>query len=120
MWLYRTMTDSLILLLTWIPNLSSSPRMRSAPQVRFSFTARLIQATRSSVNGGLPRFCCGFDLHLQKRLNSSRCQRNTVSGCTMINASFHVRSLLAQSTMRDRSRQVSFERLVCRWSMISC
>ena len=38
----------------------------------------------------------------------------------MINASFHVLNLLDNRTMKDRSCQVSFGRLVCRWSMISC
>jgi hypothetical protein len=70
----------IVLLLTRMLNLSSSPRMCSAPQVRFSLAIRLIKATKSSVKGGLP--CLGrvLDLRFQKRLNSSRCQRSTVSG----------------------------------------
>jgi len=110
----------MVLLLTRRPNFSSSPRIRSAPQRRFALAIRLIDDTRSSVSGGLPRFRLDLDLRFHTRRNSSRCQRKSVSGCTMTSVSFHVRSLLASNTKSARSRQVSFGRPSCRCSTINC
>jgi hypothetical protein len=48
-----------------------------------------------------------FDLRRQTSRKKSRCQRSKVSGCTIIKASFHPRSLLARNTTIGRSRHVS-------------
>jgi hypothetical protein len=106
--------------LTRSPSFSSSPRMRSAPQVRFSWAIRLIKATISSASGGLPRFPLDLDLRFHTHANSARCHLNTVSGCAISSAFFHVRSLLDNSTDNARSRQVSFGRFDCRLSTINC
>ena len=59
----------------------------------------LIRAMSASESGGLPGFDSAFDLHLQTKRKTSRSQRSKVSGCTIIKASFHPRSLLARKTM---------------------
>ena len=106
-------------LLTRSPSFSSSPRMRSAPQVRFSLAICLMSATTSSAKGGLPGRR-DLDLRLHTQRNKSRCQRSTVSGCTMTSACFYVGNLLASSTNSERSRQDRAGRFTCRASTISC
>jgi pimeloyl-ACP methyl ester carboxylesterase len=71
------------------PKCLSSPRIRSAPQVAFSRANRLMRAMSSSESGGLPGLDSAFDLCLQTKRKTSRCQRSKVSGCTIIKTSFH-------------------------------
>ncbi len=42
-----------------------------------------------------------FDLCFQNKQKNFRCERRKVSGCTMKNACFHVRPILARSTRRN-------------------
>jgi hypothetical protein len=93
---------------------------RYPTQVWFSSASRLIKVTISPVRGGLPGFRLDLDLRFHTRRNSSRCHLNTVSGCTITSAFFHVCSLLDNSTNNVRSRQVNFRRFVCRLRTINC
>ena len=90
---------------TWIPSLSSSPRIRSAPQSRFSATMRRISSTRSGDTRGVGDIV-DRDFQRQSKRNPSRCQRSTVSGFTSSSASRHLGSTAASSVIRVRS---------CRW-----
>src|SRR5450759_540836 len=67
-------------LLTTIPNLSSSPRMRSVPQSRFSWEIRAMRSLTSRLSRGRPRLV--RDFQLQYRRHPLRCHRRTVSGWT--------------------------------------
>jgi len=103
---------------TRIPSFSNSPRIRSAPQSRLFFAMSLIKAMVSA-----DTFACvdfGFDFCLQKRRKPRRCQRRSVSGCTMKSACFHVRTILARRTRSNRSAFVHAGRFTCRFSMMSC
>jgi hypothetical protein len=61
-----------------------------------------------------------FDLRLQYRRKSSRCQRRRVSGWTMKSVCFQARTVLAKSTRRMRSFFVHAGRFTCRLRMMSC
>src|SRR5665213_3059149 len=63
--------------------------MRGAPHVRFSATMRKINSRSSLHVGFLPTTACLRESHFQYSLNPLRCQRMTVSGCTMTSAPFH-------------------------------
>jgi hypothetical protein len=102
---------------TRIPSLSNSPRMRSAPQSRLFLAISLINAIVSVATLGLA--VLAFDLYLQKRRNPSRCQRRRVSGWTIKSACLQVRTVLARSTKRIRSRLVHIGRWICRRRMMS-
>src|ERR1035437_450827 len=67
-------------LLTTIPSLSSSPRMRSVPQSRFSWEIRAMRPLTSRLSRGRPRLV--RDLQLQYSRQPLRCHRRTVSGWT--------------------------------------
>jgi hypothetical protein len=58
---------------TRMPSFNSSPRIRSAPQSRFSLAICLIKAIVSAATFGLWEEV--FDLRFQNRRKSSRCQR---------------------------------------------
>jgi len=70
----------IVRLLTLIPSLSSSPRMRSAPHSR---PRPAISRMRSIVSGGSGDVFRGRDRRRQNRRKPARCQRTTVSGWTM-------------------------------------
>ena len=70
----------MVRLLTRMPSLSSSPRMRSAPQRRFRRAMSWISPTISGCTGARPG---GFrERRRQNRRDASRCQRGSVSGWT--------------------------------------
>ena len=70
----------IVRLLTGIASLSSSSLMRSAPQSRFSWDSRVINATTSLESRGLLE--AALALRRQKRRYPARCQRRIVSGLT--------------------------------------
>jgi hypothetical protein len=78
-----------------------------------------VPSTQSSAKGCLPFFPLRLDLRLQTRRKSSRCQRSSVSGWTIISAVFQLGSLLAMRTSSARSRQVSVGRFTRRCSTMS-
>jgi hypothetical protein len=72
---------------TRIPSFSfNSFAMRSSPQIGFSAAIFQIRSRRSLGKRGLP---VGLDFQRQKSRNPLRCQRSSVSGFTLINASRH-------------------------------
>ena len=76
----------MVRLLTLIPSLSSSPRMRSAPHKR---PRAAMSRMRSIVSGGSGDVFRGRDRCRQNRRKPARCQRRTVSGWTMAIARCH-------------------------------
>ena len=108
----------MVRLQTRIPNLSNSPRIRSAPQSRLSLAICLIKATVSWDILGVRE--AARDLYFQKSLKPWRCQRNSVSGWTMNSACFQVRTILARSTRSMRSLLVQAGRFTCRRRISSC
>ena len=102
-------------LLTSIPSISNSPRIRSAPHNWFSFAIFSISAIVSAEIFGLP-----CDFRRQYLRNNSRCQRKRVSGWTMWLACFQNVVKCDRNTRPTRSRLVSCGRLICRFSTISC
>ncbi len=90
-----------------MPNLRSSPRIRSAPHSRFS------AARRGRCDA--PR-----DLARQTRRKPCRCQRSRVSGCTMRSAARHPRVRRARRTRWRRSAGASTGRLTWRPRTTSC
>ena len=107
----------MVRLLTRISSLRSSPRMRSAPQSRLLAAISLINVIVSCESLGLLERA--FDLCFQNTRKSSRCQRRSVSGCTIKSACFQVRTILARNTRSTRSVFWYTGRLICRRKMIS-
>ncbi len=62
------------------PSLSSSPRMRSVPQSRFSWEIRAMRSLTSRLSRGRPSLV--RDFQLQYNRHPLRCHRRTVSGWT--------------------------------------
>jgi len=60
-----------------------------------------------------------LDLRFQYQRKSSRCQRSTVSGCTITRACCQVRTSLASRTRRRRSVLVNVGRFTCRLRTMS-
>jgi hypothetical protein len=60
------------------PSLSSSPRIRGAPQVGFSVTIRKIKARTSMLTRFRPPICLTLETHVQYKRNPARCQFTTV------------------------------------------
>ena len=85
-----------------MPSLRSSPRMRSAPQRRFSVPMRRMKWMTSG-----ERRCAldGFrrERHFQKSRRPSRCQRRSVSGLTSTNMSRQRENTAARATKSARS-----------------
>ncbi len=67
---------------TRMPSFRSSPRMRSAPQSRFSSAILRINAIVETQTRGSAGRRRRQECHFQKSLNPSRCQRTRVSGRT--------------------------------------
>jgi len=108
----------MVRLLTRISSLRSSPLMRSAPQSRLFAALSWIKVMVSHESRGLLERA--FDLCLQNKRKSSRCQPRSVSGWTRKSACFQVRTILASCTRRSRSVFLYTGRLTCRRRMISC
>ena len=99
---------------TWKLNLSSSPRMRGAPQVGFSTTIRRIKARSSLLTRFRPRTCLTPETHVQYKRNPARCQFTTVLGVTKTRG-FPDQHIL-NTTQNSRCRAVNRRRgrCVCR------
>ena len=108
----------MVRLLTRMPSLSSSPRMRSAPQRRFSRSIRWMSWTVSGTRRGSHRR--ERDLHRQKRRKPCRCHLRTVSGFTSSTVSCQVRVIAASATITARSCLRSRGRFAWRRTTISC
>ena len=88
-------------LLTRMPSLSSSPRIRSAPHRPLAVAMAWIRSMSSTRNR--PRAPLRLDLWCQRRVNRSRCQRRRVSGLTTWRASRHAVCSRARNTRISRS-----------------
>jgi len=108
----------IVRLLTLIPTLSNSPRMRSAPQSR---PRAAMSRMRSIVSRGSGDVFRGRDRRRQNRRKPARCQRRTVSGWTMAIARRHDGNRRAPMSSFSRSRRLSFgcllrrRRTLTRW-----
>jgi hypothetical protein len=71
--------------------------------VRFSATMRKISSRRSLLVGFLPTTACLREIHFQYSSNPARCQRTTVSGCTITSAPFHPGQSWRNRTQKTRS-----------------
>ncbi len=90
---------------TRMPSFKSSPRMRSAPQRRFSIAMRRMGAMTSGAMRG-SRKPSERDLFRRGTRNPARCQRRTVSGLTRSRARLHRgRSLASRTADRARGRE---------------
>ena len=101
----------MVRLLTLMPSLSNSPRMRSAPHKR---PRRAMSRMRSMVSFGKGESFRGRERIRQKRRKPARCQRRTVSGCTTAIARRHVRSNEEPRSSFSLSVSPSFGRFVPR------
>jgi len=92
--------------------------MRSAPHVLFSTD---IWRMRAMVSAGiLDPEDGGLDFRRQMMRYNSRCQRNSVSGCTMSRACLQYGVTRASRSSLIRSNPVSLGRFLWRWRMMSC
>jgi hypothetical protein len=101
----------MVRLLTLIPSLSSSPRIRSAPHRR---PRAAMSRMRLIVSGGSGDVFRGRDRRRQNRRKPARCQRRTVSGWTMAIARRHDGNKRAPMISFSRSTRLSFGRLLRR------
>ena len=101
----------MVRLLTLIPSLSSSPRMRSAPHSR---PRAAMSRIRLMVSGGSGDVFRGRDRRRQNWRKPARCQRRTVSGWTRTIARRHDSNHLAPRSSFSRSTKWSFGRLLRR------
>jgi hypothetical protein len=104
---------------TRMPSFRSSPRMRSAPQSRFSAASHRIRSTFSGETRGGDA-SGGLDRARQKSLKPSRCQRRIVSGFITRSASRHRGTRRARITRRPRSQLVNLGLLTVRAATMSC
>jgi hypothetical protein len=93
---------------TRIPSLSSSPRIRSAPQRGFRAAISPMSAAR--LVGLRPR---GRDRQRYRSRKPSRCHRSTVAGCTSATAVRHAVVHLVSTAMVRRCEPVNITRLPC-------
>jgi len=92
------------------PSIFSSPWIRGAPQVLFSMTMRKMSSRSAFGVGFLPDRARAREIHFQYVLNPARCQRTTVSGCTMRRTRLHsgqnrrrmIQNTLSWATRRGR------------------
>ncbi len=93
---------------TRIPSLSSSPRIRSAPQILFAMAIVRINATASAASLRSVR----EDLLLRRQVqrNLSRCHRRIVSGWTMATTRCHPGNVAALSMSMNLSSGISLGR----------
>ena len=108
----------MVRLLTRIPSLSNSPRIRSAPRSRFSWASCLMSAIVSGAICSLWRLLVVF--RHQSIRNNSRCQRRRVSGGTLCRACCQKLVNLASEMRRVRSEFFRRGLFACRLRMISC
>jgi len=109
----------IVRLAMWMPSFSSSPRIRSAPQVALDSAMRRMSSMRSGASRG--RGLPGLrDFKRQKRRNPWRCQRRIVSGFTSRTASRHRGTNRATRTSRPRSCDRKAGRLTLRETTMSC
>ena len=94
MYLDTTASDTLI------PSFNNSPWIHGAPHKGLASHMRRIKARIFGSIGGRPRF---RHLRIQWRRNPSLCQRITISGLTICNASRHWGQSLDTSVQNDRS-----------------
>src|SRR5215475_9782930 len=106
----------IVRLLTLIPSLSSSPRMRSAPHSRPRAAMSRISWIVSRGRGDVLR---GRDRRRQNRRKPVRCQRRTVSGWTRTIARRHDGNHRAPRSSFSRSTRWSFGRLLWRRSTLT-
>jgi len=102
-----------------MPSFRSSPRIRSAPQSRFSLAMRSMSSIVSLANGDL-RTLPDLDLRLQSSRNPSRCHRRIVSGFTRRTVSRQRRAMLASNTSRPLSCGRKRDCLTLRDATMSC
>ena len=99
-----------------MPNLSNSPRMRSAPHSGFCVAISRISAPQSV--GGRPG---RRDRRRQKARNPARCQRSTVAGLMSKVASRQSGAMRAANTMVSRCHALHRTRpTILRSATISC
>ncbi len=106
----------MVRLLTLMPSLSSSPRIRSAPQSR---PRRAMSRMSSTVSAGSGEPLRGRDLQRQKRRNPARCQRRMVSGWTSAMAPRQEGRSVAPMTSFNRSIGPSAGLFTCRLRTLS-
>ncbi len=108
-------------LLTRIPSLSSSPRIRSAPQSAFSVAIFLMSAMRSALAGFAALCARRRVFQRQNNLKPCRCQRSKVSGLVTSRASRQCLAIDASVTSSAPSRMVTDHHFLgLRVAMISC
>jgi hypothetical protein len=108
----------IVRLATWMPSFNSSPRMRSAPQSRFSKAMRRMSWMVAGTRRGPGRR--QLDRQHQKSRNPCRCHLSTVSGLTSSTASRHRGTNPASRTSRPRSCGRKAGRFTLREATISC
>ena len=92
-----------------MPNLSSSPWMRGAPQRGFSRHILRIRSRTSRETTGRPRWP-RRTFQVQNRRKAARCQATTVSGLTMVSAERQWHQRRERQIHKRRSPDVNFGR----------
>jgi hypothetical protein len=87
------------------PSLSSSPRMRGAPQVGFSATIRKIKARTSLLTRFRPPTWLILETYVQYKRNPARCQFTTVLGVTKTRGCLHPDQHILNATQNSCAGQ---------------
>ena len=98
---------------TSIPSLRNSPWIRGAPHSGFADAILSMSARIAATVLGRPDCFCR-DRSVQRRRSHWRCQRTTVSACTMSKAPRQPRQALANTIQKNRSHDRRRGRLVVR------